>query len=1035
MLRNLGYIKTEKESGEKKEEQIRLIFSDIIEISPVSPPSFNYLYWLEPTDKEKEYSFKFIECGTVTPLPHLDIAFDDNTKIVLNTPNSEILSKNLANNYIFDAGKYKLLFIKAWQNGSQNWKLYGFRYDKKQEKDVARFADVALEENKNKDKVRIVKKEFWSKVYFPKRFDEVEIIAYENIDFVDIGEAQKAYDTLINKEHKGDALIALWKEYSKIELEIAKEEQNELGFIKYNFASKPQKGIANLSLQIDADQATKFKNYALSNTQFELVCDSLKPPIVTLIKFNQSNNEAQFEDELYSLPAQGMIKLSLLGDEIVNKRREQALKLLFKGKRIVTQNLLYAMEDEAENMFDVTHKPIQDLSPKTKRFLKEKFGIDELTPNQRAAVSLAINNTNDITIIQGPPGTGKTTVISAICYRLLELADKKNKSSEDKAILASAFQNDTVEHLASKIYTHGLPTVKVGRRTLGLRAEEIYIKELDKHLTNEIDKRGGKTEESISQKLNDLKSVFIKEKNIDDVYEKINDIIDEDTSIKDVDFESLGEIKRSYKKNKRNINRCLSLVESLPTDEDKYNFENGFQIISDILQANFELEENDLDLLNNAPDINPEHDFLESLRRIKNNLTEKIVSKRAIAEDETRNEIIQWMNETIHKIRIFEESNYDNEDEFIKTILSELKTDLEGNTPYIRRSLQEYGETIAATNQLAGSREMMDFQHIENVILEEAARSNPLDLIIPMIKAEKRIILVGDQNQLPHLLESEVAERSLKEIDNIDEKREKRNLYEQSLFGIIFKNVKKGKKIRAITLEEQFRMHPTIGDFISKVYYEGKLRAGAPNLAESKMHNLSISWAKNKTMIFCNVGNEFPEGKGQSKHRKAEAEKIMWILGELRKDPQFENLSVGIIAFYSRQVSLLFEEASKKENGYSIKTKDGYDIHPNYKSIKGESEKLRIGTVDSFQGKEFDIVILSTVRSNSIKRIEGNERSVFGFLTLKNRLNVAFSRAKKMVIVVGDEAMYDDEYAKSHVYGLYELCSNITKNKEYGNRI
>ena len=188
-------------------------------------------------------------------------------------------------------------------------------------------------------------------------------------------------------------------------------------------------------------------------------------------------------------------------------------------------------------------------------------------------------------------------------------------------------------------------------------------------------------------------------------------------------------------------------------------------------------------------------------------------------------------------------------------------------------------------------------------------------------------------------------------------------------------------------------------------------------------------------MIFCNVGNEFPEGKGQSKHRKAEAEKIMWILNELRKDPQFENLSVGIITFYSRQVSLLFEEASKKDNCYTIKTKDGYEIHSDYKTIQGDTEKLRIGTVDSFQGKEFDIVILSTVRSNSIKRIEGNERNVFGFLTLKNRLNVAFSRAKKMVIVVGDEAMYEDEYAKIHVYGLYDFCTNITKNKEYGNRI
>ena len=91
--------------------------------------------------------------------------------------------------------------------------------------------------------------------------------------------------------------------------------------------------------------------------------------------------------------------------------------------------------------------------------------------------------------------------------------------------------------------------------------------------------------------------------------------------------------------------------------------------------------------------------------------------------------------------------------------------------------------------------------------------------------------------------------------------------------------------------------------------------------------------------------------------------------------------------------------------------------------------------MDSFQGKEFDIVILSTVRSNSQSREDGNEKKVFGFLTLKNRLNVAFSRAQKLVIVVGDASMFEDNYAKKYVPGIYEFCTNITKNKPYGNRI
>lgn len=55
---------------------------------------------------------------------------------------------------------------------------------------------------------------------------------------------------------------------------------------------------------------------------------------------------------------------------------------------------------------------------------------------------------------------------------------------------------------------------------------------------------------------------------------------------------------------------------------------------------------------------------------------------------------------------------------------------------------------------------MSTYSSIDNVILEEAARSNPLDLLIPMAKATERIIMVGDQNQLPHLLEDDIADET-----------------------------------------------------------------------------------------------------------------------------------------------------------------------------------------------------------------------------------------------------------------------------------
>ena len=1028
------------EDNKVEDKLFTIRFKESPNIVPSEPPSFNYLYWIEPLEEKGLFTFKYVECGTVTPLPDLDLAFDDSTKIAFHIPEPEQLKKVLLNNFVFDAGKYKLLFVKPWQNGGNNWNIYGFRYDKDKGKDIPRFIDVDLRTNEQKENVRVVKNVIYSKVCFPTRFDEIDILAYENINFVDIGQAKEAHDTLVNKAHNGEALMGLWTEYSRIELEIAKEQSDELGKISYHFSTKPKNGIAHLVLEMNPDQASLLYRLSSSEPQFHLVCDKMHPPILTMLKYNPHSHEADFEDELYLLPSSGVLELSLLGNEIVDKRRSQAVKQLFKGRTIVLQNLLFAIEDEADKMFEDSHSHISPRSKKTESFLREKFGIEHLTKNQEEAVEIALNNRNDITIIQGPPGTGKTTVVAAICHRLLELAPKKEKDGTVKTILASAFQNDTIEHLASKVYTHGLPTVKIGKKSMGVKAEERFIYDFEKDLQKEIDSRGGDSEMRVSTQLSSLAALFSKEKNVNEILASVAEIVPEDTPFTGISFERLREIRSGIRTFYRKNERDQKLVESIPTTEDEYNFGNTLEIVADVLQAGFEMDEEEIHFLEDAPEINPDSECLEKMMTIKSSLLQKLKTQRVQVEKDSNDEILQWLEDAASSARQYEETNYENEDDFIRCVLSDLKQDLHGNTSYIRHSLQEYGDTIAATNQLAGSKEMKDFSHIKNVILEEAARSNPLDLIIPMVKAEDRIIMVGDQNQLPHLLESDVAERSLALIENIDERKEKRRLYEQSLFGIIFENVQKAKRQRCITLNEQFRMHPTIGDFISNTYYkdpktgEGMLKSGSEQLYETKQHHLSIPWAKGKTMVFCNVPSDRPESKGQSKSRQAEAAKVMAIIDELKNDPEFKNLSIGVITFYSKQVTALFEEASKPEHGYVIKDKDGYSIAPKYRTI-GDKEKFRIGSVDSFQGKEFDIVILSTVRSNSQSREDGNEKKVFGFLTLKNRLNVAFSRAQKLVIVVGDASMFEDNYAKKYVPGIYEFCTNITKNKPYGNRI
>ena len=158
------------------------------------------------------------------------------------------------------------------------------------------------------------------------------------------------------------------------------------------------------------------------------------------------------------------------------------------------------------------------------------------------------------------------------------------------------------------------------------------------------------------------------------------------------------------------------------------------------------------------------------------------------------------------------------------------------------------GITRWCSRRLASSRSaepMADAKSGEDtvfrtVIVDEAARSNPLDLLIPMSLAERRIILVGDHRQLPHLLEPDIEreiERSAQE--------ETRSALQQSLFEKLFTELRKREKSdgvkRTVTLNTQYRMHPLLGRFVSEQFYEPYGEGfGSPRTEEEFSHDVSL---------------------------------------------------------------------------------------------------------------------------------------------------------------------------------------------------
>lgn len=275
----------------------------------------------------------------------------------------------------------------------------------------------------------------------------------------------------------------------------------------------------------------------------------------------------------------------------------------------------------------------------------------------------------------------------------------------------------------------------------------------------------------------------------------------------------------------------------------------------------------------------------------------------------------------------------------------------------------------------------MEFDY---VIIDEAAKATTPELLVSIIKA-KKIILVGDQNQLPAYADQSISPKIAKLTKNP----------EYRMFDILFETLPDSHKQ---VLSTQYRMIRNIGNLISTVFYGGKIDTGCKD--EDKLHGLS-RYEGNSIIWFDTSENrrrKQKKTKGNSFMNEEEKRIILAILEDLKKSKELDNQDIGIITGYSGQKDILRN---------SVKA-IGYD----------KIAQIDINVLDAFQGRENDIIIYSTVRTdNSI-----------GFQKEKERVNVAFSRAKKLLIICGDLNFfynYDDpnnkfieiiDYIRNHNY-------------------
>lgn len=1002
---------------------------DAFDVSPVINALFQLTSYNSSTEKGV---INYLPCGRGQSFPgDITIGYDSSYIASRRQPDKIILENELHRNFVFENSLGSYILEEVYPDSDINKTLHAVKFA----------ADLEI-----KDQKYILNKSRRKNIGSIDDFCRYRLIRYQSIDFVEESKAQAIYERIKDKVTKGTALLNIWDEYSEKELEKANQLSNLFGIINYTDSQDKAEHVKVLKLDLSKDQRTALKEHEMDfkNSSFEKSDNpgSKDSETYQIRGVNKRFNFIYVEvvDEQDTLAPSGRLVLSTKGDAHVRKRREFALQYLEQGRgrnTIILRNLLFAIEDEAADMTDFFNEGyLKPLTNRTRAFLKKRFGIADLTENQKRAVEIALN-TPDIAVIQGPPGTGKSTVIAVICDRLFEEAEKKKKKdriNQLKLILASAFQNDTVEHIASKIEDKGLPTVKIGKDATTIAAEQIVVNKMIESIDSALQYYAPKSSASrLSIEVKKIKDTYIKEHDLAELKDNISRILSS-LGLDDRLWNEWRLLSRHFGKGEvMKDDKRIKALKSLSTDLISYN-DSGFYEVQKLLRSGIELTNDERLMLEEAPGDNPSENFLQFLSTVKEKYLSDLEMTSETAMAGNNEHLLAWLDEVISFERQKEENAYNDLDTFITANLETLRNDLGGESSYIRDSILEYSESIAATNQKAGSKDV-DYL-FQNVILEEAARSNPLDLLIPMTKAFRRIILVGDQKQLPQLIENDIVEDVVgQKYSDLAERDIARKKYESSLFGILYKNLEKAPKPkRYIRLNEQFRMHPAIGEFISSLYYDNEVKAGLNEQAKIKSHNLTAAGLKDKVMVFCDVKRELGEENGGiGKFRTCEAKRVMSLVSDILKDPNSQDLSIGVITFYAAQRDLLFKEAASL--GFANSVNGDYEIADRWKTKRNGDEKLRIGTVDSFQGKEFDVVILSTTRSNSIERNEANVRKVFGFLTSENRLNVAFSRAQKLLIVCGDGEMFNDEYAQTYVKGLYEFYVNQSTNKNYGTRI
>ena len=289
---------------------------------------------------------------------------------------------------------------------------------------------------------------------------------------------------------------------------------------------------------------------------------------------------------------------------------------------------------------------------------------------------------------------------------------------------------------------------------------------------------------------------------------------------------------------------------------------------------------------------------------------------------------------------------------------------------FIAEDVVDSVQVITCTLVGAANRNIRHLR-FDTVFIDEAAQALEPGCWIPIAKGE-RVVLAGDHHQLPPTVKSEKAAR-------------------EGLRETLFEKCIKRQPATACMLTLQYRMHELIMAFSSEQFYGGQLEAHQ-SVRIAGLEAYDPSFAPDLPVEFIDTAGRgflevtIPESRSTANPEEADLllKRLAQLLqcmepGDRAEHPQ-NLLRIGVIAPYRAQINYLKDAIEEND------------------ALNGllQQRMLSVGTVDSFQGQERDIIAISLTRSN--------QHGDIGFLADIRRMNVGMTRARRKLLLVGDSS-------------------------------